>query len=166
MNENEQDERKRIEAEIEREILRERKFTLEEAIGRLAGPGGMKGASPVGRLQQAQMELEAWLRTNLIDSDGALRTVLFRDVRGSDSLLSNVDQPLVVLASYCQRVLDSAPLLEELVRTADVEWGRSMGERPFFEKPGFPCHPDDPYTLESVRKKLTGILQQLTAELS
>jgi hypothetical protein len=39
-------------AELEREIRQERKFTLAEAIGRLAGPGAMKGESPVTRLQQ------------------------------------------------------------------------------------------------------------------
>src|SRR6476469_612637 len=34
-------------AELEREIRAERKFTLAEAIGRMAGPGAMKGVSPV-----------------------------------------------------------------------------------------------------------------------
>ena len=34
-------------ADLEREIRAERKFTLTEAIGRMAGPGSMKGASPV-----------------------------------------------------------------------------------------------------------------------
>jgi hypothetical protein len=38
-------------AELEREIRKDRKFTLAEAIGRLAGPGAMKGESPVARMQ-------------------------------------------------------------------------------------------------------------------
>jgi len=158
------DERAKL-AELEREIREGRKFTLEEAIGRLAGPGGMKGASPVGGLLQAQMQIEAWLRTHLIDSDGALRAVLFRDVRGSDSLLNNFDQPLVVLAGYCQRLLHTDHLLEELVRDADVEWGRIMGERPHFQQPGASSHPDDPYTHESVRRTLTGLVEKLAAEV-
>jgi hypothetical protein len=87
--------------------------------------------------------------------------VLHRHVKGSELLLNNYDQPLVVLAGYCQRVLDSAYLLEELVRNADTEWGRVMGERPYFEKEGSPPHPDDPYTVESVRNALSGILKQL-----
>ena len=32
---------------LEREIRNSRKFTLEEAIGRMAGPGAMKGESPI-----------------------------------------------------------------------------------------------------------------------
>ena len=48
--------RSEADAELEREILKERKFTLAEAIGRLAGPGAMKGESPIPWLQQAEIE--------------------------------------------------------------------------------------------------------------
>ena len=150
-------------AELERDIRKERKFTLAEAIGRLAGPGAMKGESPVARLQQAEVEIETWLRSHLADAGGALQVVLHRHVKGSELLLNNFDQPLVVLASFCQRVLDSNYLLEELVRDADIEWGRLMDERPYFEKEGSPRHPDDPYTVESVRNALSGLLKQLAA---
>jgi hypothetical protein len=153
--------RSAADAELEREILRERKFTLAEAIGRLAGPGAMKGASPVPRMKQAEIEIESWLRLHLADSGGTLRVVLHRNVKGSELLLHNFDQPLVVLAGYCQRVLDSDYLLQELVRESDAEWGRVMGERPFFQTEGSSPHPDDPYTVESVRNALTGVLEQL-----
>jgi hypothetical protein len=53
--------------------------------------------------------------------------------------------------------------LKELVREADVEWGRVQGERPYFEREGLPPDPDDPYTFESVRKTLAGIIEQLGA---
>src|SRR4029079_17353663 len=111
-------------AELEREIREGRKFTLEEAIGRLAGPGAMKGESPVARMQQAETEIGSWLRTHLADAGGALEVVLHRHVKGSELLLNNFDQPLIVLASCCQRLLDSDYLLKELVRESDVEWGR------------------------------------------
>ena len=39
-------------AKLQREIRADRKFTLEEAIGRLAGPGAMKGASPISPLKR------------------------------------------------------------------------------------------------------------------
>src|SRR5438477_5774934 len=90
-------------AELEREIRKERKFTLAEAIGRLAGPGAMKGESPISRLQQAEVEIEFWLRSHLADTGGALQAVLLRHVKGSELLLDNVDQPLAVLAGYCER---------------------------------------------------------------
>jgi hypothetical protein len=53
--------------------------------------------------------------------------------------------------------------LKELVRDADAEWGRVMDERPYFETEGSPRHSDDPYTVESVRNALSGILKQLAA---
>src|SRR5262249_48589620 len=150
-------------AELEREVRKGREFTLEEAIGRMAGPGAMKGESPVARLQQAEIEIATWLRGHLEDAGGALRFVLHRDVKASDLLFNDFDQPLVVLARYCQQVLESNYLLEGLVRDADIEWGRLMDERPYFEKAGSPSDPDDPYTLESVRNALTGLLEQLVA---
>jgi hypothetical protein len=156
--------RSEADAALEREIRQGRKFTLEEAIARLAGPGMMKGESPVARMQQAELEIGAWLRTHLADAGGTLETVLHRRVKGSELLLNNFDQPLVVLASYCQEILASDFMLAELVRDADIEWGRVMGERPHFERPNTSSDADDPYTVASVHAKLSELLNQLAAE--
>jgi hypothetical protein len=150
-------------SELEREIREGRKFSLEEAIARLAGPGAMKGESPVARMQQAQFEIDAWLGSHL--GRGPLQVVLQRYVAGSDLLLNNFEQPLVVLAGYCHRLLDSEFMLQELVRETDFEWGREMGERPFFERAGTAPHPDDPYTIDSVRKTLIHLLEKLSHEV-
>jgi hypothetical protein len=88
---------------------------------------------------------------------------LLRGVKGSELLLNHFGQPLVVLAGYVQRALGTEHLLKELVREADVEWGRSLGERPRFEEEGCPPHPDDPYTAESVRATLSRLLEELAA---
>jgi hypothetical protein len=56
--------------------------------------------------------------------------------------------------------------LEELVRDADIEWGRLMRERPYFEREGAPRHPDDPYTVESVRTVLSALVKDLAVEQS
>jgi hypothetical protein len=144
--------------ELQREILRGRKFTLAEAIGRLAGPGAMKGVSPITRLQRAEVEIASWLRSSVA---AELEVVLHRQVAESELLLNNPDQPLVVLATYCRQILESNHKLQEFVRNVDIEWGRTMGERPYFERDGVPCHPEDPYTLESVRRTLSGLVEQL-----
>ena len=92
-----------------------------------------------------------------------LQVVLLRSSKGSELLLKNFDQPLVVLAGFCQQVLDSHYLLQELVREADVEWGQVQVERPYFEREGSPPDPNDPYTFQSVRTTLTGLIEQLGA---
>lgn len=150
--------------QLEREIRQGRKFTAGEAMARLAGPGAMKGASPVSPVQQAEAEIATWLASNLIDAGGVLKLVLHRQLRGSRPLLDNLDQPLVALASCCRRILLSENLLKELVREADVEWGRAMDERPHFDRDGTPAHPDDPYTTESVRGALTQMLELLPGD--
>jgi hypothetical protein len=38
-----------------------------------------------------------------------------------------------------------------------------MGERPYFDRPGRPPDPDDPYTTESVRASLSRLLETLGA---
>jgi hypothetical protein len=154
--------RKEADAALEREIRDGRKFTLAEAIGRLAGPGMMKGVSPATGLQQAAAQIETCLERHLPDSSGALTAVLLRQVRESDLLLCNLDQPLVVLAGFVQRVMGSDFLLHELVRESDVDWGRNFGERPYFQKEGSPPHSDDPYTIESVRSSLSALLGALS----
>ena len=131
--------------DLEREIRKERKFSLEEAIGRMAGPGAMKGESPITRKQQAEAQIEAWLEQHLADANGPLQIVLLRQIGESETLLSQYDEPL----------------LSELVRETDCEWGRVFGERPIFEKEGSPARADDPYTLDSVRVTLNNLLQQL-----
>ena len=164
MNDDQQKRCSEVEAELEREIRDGRKFSLAEAIGRLAGPGMMKGVSPATRKQQAEAEIESYLERHLMSPAGALSAVLLRQVRESELLLNNLDQPLIVLASYAQRALDSDYLLCELVRESDVEWGRVYGERPFFQKEGCPPAQEDPYTVESVRIALSQLIERLTID--
>ena len=74
--------RSEADAELEREIRKGRKFTLAEAIGRLAGPGAMKGVSPVTRKQQAAVEIYNWLTEHMPVGNGELHAVLLRHVEG------------------------------------------------------------------------------------
>lgn len=153
--------RSEAEAELEREIRHGRKFSAQDALARMAGPGALKGASPVSPVQQAETEIGTWLGNNLADAGGALKAVLHRHLRGSELLLDNLDRPLVALADYCRSLLAADYLLKEIVNEADVEWGRAMDERPHFEREGVPAHPDDPYTIEAVRKTLSDTLERL-----
>src|SRR6478672_11938072 len=59
--------RSEADADLEREIREGRKFTLEEAIARMVGPGAMKGESPVTRKEQAEAEIDNFLRRYLTD---------------------------------------------------------------------------------------------------
>jgi hypothetical protein len=164
MNENAKPSQSDKDAELEREIRKGRKFTLSEAIGRLAGPGMMKGVSPISRIQQAGVVIEEFLDRHLQDSGGALKTVLSRRAKGSELLLANPDQPLIVLASGIQRSLNSEYILKEIVREADIEWSSVMGERPYFDPEGGTPDSNDPYTFESVRKTLLCLLEKLEDE--
>lgn len=161
MNDEPEDQRSETDDDVEREIRQGRKLTAKDLMAKLAGPGAMKGASPVSPIQQAETEIGNWLGNNLADDCGSLSVVLHRQLKGSQLLLENLDRPLVGLEAFCERVLAAENLLKEIVREADVEWGRSMDERPVFEREGTPPHPDDPYTVESVRQALEDALKLL-----
>ncbi|MBA4107537.1 MAG: hypothetical protein C0485_17510 [Pirellula sp.] len=148
-------------AQLEREIRNERKFSLEEAVGRMAGAGAMKGESPVARKTQAILEIETLLESNLRDATGALHVVLLRRIKESEHLLKDFENPLATLAAYCREVVDSEYGLKSLVRETDVECGRILHERPHFDFEGSPSHPDDCYTVKSVRCALLQLMQQL-----
>ena len=161
MNDKPEDRQSEADGDIEREIRQGRKLGAKDVLARLAGPGAMKGASPISPVQQAETEIGNWLGGNLSDACGALRVVLHRQLKGSALLLDNLDQPLLALSAYCRRLLDADNLLKEIVREADVEWGRTMDERPYFDREGMQSNPDDPYTYESVRQALVDALQKL-----
>ena len=149
-------------ADIEREIRRGRKFSVSDAIGRLGGGGMLKGASPVPPMQQTEAAIANYLGSHLDDPGGVLAQVMLRYVKASEILIENFDQPAVVLARYVNQVLNSETMLKDLVREADVEQARMLGERPQFEREGRPPDPDDPYTVASVRTALTRLLQKST----
>src|SRR5690348_3730882 len=91
------DRQSEADAALEREIRLGRKFNAADALARIAGPGALKGASPVSPVQQAETAVGTWLGGNLADTDGALRVVLHRHLKGSALLLDNLEQPLVAL---------------------------------------------------------------------
>ena len=147
-------------AAVEREVRLGRTFSLSDAIGRMGGEGMLKGASPVPPIEQTEAAIANYLRAHLDDAGGVLAQVLLRHVRTSEILLENFDQPAIVLVAYLNQVLKSETLLKDLVREADAEWGRTLGDRPHFDREGHPPDPDDPYTLESVRDALTQLVQR------
>ena len=91
-----------------------------------------------------------------------LHAVLLRWVAGSELFLANFEKPLVVLAAFCRQVTHHY-LLKELVREADVEWGRVVGRQPC-QRGRFAPHPDDPYSIEPVRATLLGLLTKLSVD--
>lgn len=163
MSEDEIDRSPDASAEVEQEVRRSRQFSEKEVLAKLAGPGAMKGASPVSPVEQAQAEIDTFLSSALSDPAGVLRVVLQRDLKGSELVLYNLDQPLVSLSEHLRRILASHHRMQEIVREADIEWGRRMDERPFFDREDVPANPDDPYTLLSIRTLLEEVLERLAS---
>ena len=62
----------------EKEIRRQRKFSLTEALAR-ENAGALKGASPVARGRQVLLEIDHLLENHLDDTDGSLHLSLIHN---------------------------------------------------------------------------------------
>jgi signal transduction histidine kinase len=154
---------KTLEEEIGLTIYQGREFTLADVIAREAG-NFMKGESTVPRLVQVETEINTFISQNLRDVSGALQAVLRRWVSEDTARVSqHFEVPLTALLGLLESILDNPPILYELVRQVDMLWGEINGERPYFQQPGQPPHPDDEYTHESVQQQLTELVCCLKA---
>ena len=145
----------------EKEIRRQRKFSLTEALAR-ENAGALKGASPVARGRQVLLEIDHLLENHLDDTDGSLHRTLLAHLELDTPLVArHFDRPAGALEEYLTAVLEQPSRLASLVRDADVRWGREYQERPHFESEGKPTHPDDPYTHAGVRRSCTDLLAKL-----
>ena len=158
---------KKTNAKIEREILASRGYSLADAIGRMGGENLLKGTSPVPRKQQAEIEVERYLEKNLIDGDGALEVVLLRRYKTSETVFDfGYDRPLDGLVALSEHLLGSEERLQDFVAEIDREWGRMYREKPHFETAGNEPDSDDPYTFASVRAKLQTLAEQIKKSLA
>lgn len=147
------------------DALAGRKLTVADVIGQ-AGGDFLKGESPVPKLLQLKIELKLFLNQVLRDSEGALLWVLQTQVDDEDDLISQfAERPLLALQKMVETMISHPGLLTEIVRQADCRWGQIYGERPHFDIPGRPNHPDDAYTFASVQQQLTDLLEEIKKNL-
>jgi len=159
---NEDRQRREQDNNLQKEILSERRYSLASAIAQEGG-NFLKGESPVPKLVQVTTEINLFIDHHLPDSSGALQAVLKRWIK-TDSLISqHIESPLTGLEKIIDKILKNQELFYEMVRQADLKWGQMYAERPYFQKPGQPPHPDDEYSHESVREKLTDLKEKLVS---
>lgn len=148
------------EKQIQEDILSGRTYSLADAIAREGG-NFLKGESPVPKLIQVTTEINLFIDQNLPDSSGALQSVIKYWVKSDPIVSKNLESPLESLSHVVDKLLNNQALFYEMVRQADVKWGQMYGERPYFQKPGQPAHPEDEYSHELVAEKLAYLKQQL-----
>ena len=73
--------------------------------------------------------------------------------------------PLQALLGLLKSIVENPPILYELVRQVDMQWGQMNNERPYFQRPGQLPHPNDEYTHESVEQQLCELICCLKSEL-
>ncbi|AUC59893.1 hypothetical protein AA637_01445 [Cyanobacterium sp. HL-69] len=161
MSESEQDRKRDL--ELRRDALRGRQFSLADLIGQEGG-GFLKGESPVPFIIRLKTEIKLFISNNLQDSSGALQAVLQDMVNGADSKISSHEtDPLSALRAIIEEIMENDNLYYDFVKQVDLKSGQISGDRPYFQKPGQPAHPEDEYSHESVKEKLIELLNIIDA---
>lgn len=143
---------------LEREIRKQQSFSLATAIAQ-EGSDFFKGESLVPPLVQVKNELIVFIRNHLQDPSGALQAVLLDLIQTDNVVCSRYfGAPMLALAELLQSLITQDVYFRDFVRQVDMRWGQMYGERPHFEIPGQPPHPDDEYTMASVRSQLEELL--------
>ena len=123
-------------ADLEREILAGRTFSLADAIGR-SGGDFLKGESTLPRLVRTQMQVKGFISQQMPDVSGALHQVLHRWVEADTARLSrHRDRPLQALVELIDHILAHPSALYDLVWQVDMQWGELSGEPPTFNSRG------------------------------
>jgi len=144
--------------QIEQEARQHLRATLAAALAGRDGGGHLRGASPTPVLTRALLEIDQWLREELTDSAGSLRTVILRRLEALPELLeAGLGRPADTVAVWLERMLARPGAMTDLVREADMVWGEQYAERPRFERAGNDPAADDPYTLAGVMRLLTAL---------
>lgn len=147
---------------LQKEILAGQRYSLASAIAREGG-NFLKGESPVPKLVQVTTEINLFIDHHLPDSSGALQAILKRWIKSDPLISQHIESPLTGLEQIINKILKNQELFYEMVREADLKWGQMYAEPPYFQKPGQPPHPDDEYSHESVREKLTALKKKLAS---
>ncbi|MEM8505124.1 MAG: hypothetical protein AAF716_18455 [Cyanobacteria bacterium P01_D01_bin.1] len=147
--------------EIEKEIRSGRKFSIAEAIGREGG-SFMKGESVVPRPLRAANEIKQFIAAYSSEPTGVLASELYLWVTADIRVSAQLDTPLVAFAQIVETLLDEPTFFYEFARQVAIAHSRLTGDRPYFQQPNHPPHPEADYTHDAIRQYLSEISTALS----
>ena len=150
-------------ADLQREIRAERKFSLAEVISREGG-SFMKGESTIPRPLRATTEIKQFITAHL-EPSGAIATTLQTWASHDIRLSRQLDTPLVALGEIIASILAEPTTLSEFARQVAIAHSQITGDRPQFHRLGQPPDPTAAYTHHSIRAALSALQQQILADL-
>lgn len=148
-------------ARIEKEIRAGRKFSMAEAIGREGG-SFMKGESAVPRPLRAANEIKQFIATHSSDPTGILASELYLWATADIRVSRQLDTPLVALAQIVESLLNESTIFYEFARQMAIAQSKLTGDRPYFQQPNQPPHPDADYTHQTIRQYLSEMAAALS----
>lgn len=153
MSDRDQNKHREGDESLLREAWTDARFSMDGALLQASGGGLLSGSDQVSALELARREIRGLLRQQLRDTVLEKALEAWIDLH-QQQFERHVQTPVTGLLHLLEQTLQREGLFVEFVRTVDVHYGQIMQERPRFQQPGDPPHPDDPHTFDSVRKTL------------
>jgi len=121
----------------------------------------MKGESIVPRPVRAANTIKQFLDSQLTDPSSAFATTLFTWTKADIRVSRQLDTPLVALSQVIESLLSEPTTFYEFARQVAIAHSHITGDRPYFQQPNKPSHPEATYTYKSIQAQLLGIAQSL-----
>lgn len=150
---------------LEREIRSQRKFTLAEAIGREGG-SFIKDESAIPRPLRAIAQINHFIAIHSPDPNSPFSDVLKLWAKEDLRVSRHLDAPLTALTQIIQSLLNDPETFQEFFRRVAIAQSQLTGDRPYFQQPNCPPHPDAVYSHKSVKHQLSEILHKLQQDLN
>ena len=123
----------------------------------------MKGASPFPVSNRQRTKSGSWLQSHFMDTTGALRTVIYRRLKGSKPLIAQLEDPLEVFSKYCAHVIASDYRFGSWSARLTPNGAEDEGKALF--RPGRTGANFGPDTVDSVRGALEEAVARLTSQI-
>ena len=145
---------------LQKEIRAGRKFSLAEAISREGGDF-IKGELVIPRPLKAANEIKQFIATHSLEPSGVLATELsawsIADIRFSRQL----ETPLTALSQIVESLLHEPTTFYEFARRVAIAQSKVTGDRPYFQQPNQPPHPEADHTHSSISQYLSKMAELL-----
>ncbi len=149
--------------DLVREIRSQRKFTIAEAIGREGG-NFMKGESAIPRPLRATTEINQFVITHFPNPSGPVSATLQSWAKEDIRVSRYLDTPLIALSLILESLLNEPSTFQEFFRQIAIAQSKLTGDRPHFQRPNHPPHPDAAHSHDAVKQQLSNLLQKLQAD--
>ena len=124
----------------------------------------MKGESTIPRPLRAHTEINQFITAHFSDHSAPVSTVLQSWAKEDIRVSRHLDTPLIALSQIIESLLNEPTTFQEFFRQIAIAQSHLTGDRPHFQQPNQPPHPNAIHSHKSVKQQLAKLLKKVQQE--